>query len=936
VGIFDRLADQLGELIVPDHVRVHVDVGAAMLERGDLDDAVRELARAVELMPEHARAMYLLGLAHARRGDGDDAACALARAAELREGDFPEALLALAEVQRKIGRLDDAAESFRRAIDAGLDDQARADACRGLGEAHFSLGRFDKAVRELRKAAAARPDDPDIRGLLGRALLARGDLETARVALERAAQAEATGAALSDGAVAALAALGELYRRTGRPTDAESAYERALAAGPRGAITTAARLGLGQARLDAGDAAGGHRHALEALAESPDDPRAHHLLGRALVVARSWEPALAAFDRAAERSTGDLRDALLDEALHVALKAGLVERAAENNSQSPPADALAAVALGRLAAGDTTGAADLVGRALAAGDSVEVRLAQARVQRALGHTVAAAVTLRLAAELVPGDPRPRALLVETYRAGDLPHDLYGLLRATHRRLLDAPELGDLAPEAARTLEILDRPLLVTVMGEFNSGKSTFVNALVGEEVAPMGITPTSATINVWKYGAERGGRVVYRDDTTRDLAWEEVPALLRGLDEAEARRIRMVEVLYPLDTLARVNVVDTPGLNSILPEHEETAREFIGQSDAIVWLFSVGQAGKATEREALARIQGEHKKALGVVNKIDRTDEAGLAEILAHLEASFGDLVEALVPFSAREALLGRGDPARLERSNRAALERALEERFFARAKSIKREAAARRALGLLDQASSRAEGLATSTRQSELDAALAAVRAEQVLFHRRFLGEERLRLIGDLDALYAAATREVLDFVRPRSWPFGSHQATAADRDFLVGLFDEKLGALADASRARVAALADRSLGALRPVSTDAPGGEHLRILDEQVYGRWRAFTRGYLRGGRVDDFFTRVLPKLELGEPAIRRALERDMPHLDVVDAELLAPLRAWGERLFADLQVRLLRLAQAEELRRFDVEERLLHPIASLRAALDAVGR
>jgi hypothetical protein len=46
--------------------------------------------------------------------------------------------------------------------------------------------------------------------------------------------------------------------------------------------------------------------------------------------------------------------------------------------------------------------------------------------------------------------------------------------------------------------------------------------------------------------------------------------------------------------------VDTPGLNSIQPEHEATAREFIAQADAVIWLFTVDQAGKASEREALS------------------------------------------------------------------------------------------------------------------------------------------------------------------------------------------------------------------------------------------------------------------------------------------------------------------------------------------------
>ena len=267
-----------------------------------------------------------------------------------------------------------------------------------------------------------------------------------------------------------------------------------------------------------------------------------------------------------------------------------------------------------------------------ASDSLEARLAAADVALKRGQPASAAAALRRAAQLAPDDPRPRALPGRGLSRDAPPrrraHELYALLSQAHRLFARTREFAELSPEAGRLVEVLDRPLLVTVMGEFNSGKSTFVNALIGEEVAPMGITPTTATINVLKYGAERKGRVVYHDDDVREVAWADVPKLLKGLDAAEAKRIRVVEVLYPLETLQRVNVVDTPGLNSIHPEHEETARKFIAEADAVLWLFTVDQAAKATEGEALGKIKAAGKKILGVINKIDRCSPEELERII--------------------------------------------------------------------------------------------------------------------------------------------------------------------------------------------------------------------------------------------------------------------------------------------------------------------
>ena len=133
----------------------------------------------------------------------------------------------------------------------------RAEIYRGLGSVYLRQRRYDKAVRELRKAVAATPDDTETQGLLGRALYLKGDYDTARVCLERAAQA-----ARPD--PLGLASLGDLFERLGRGDDARDAYERALAAGDAD-VQIAARLGLARLALAAGDAEKARGEALRCL-----------------------------------------------------------------------------------------------------------------------------------------------------------------------------------------------------------------------------------------------------------------------------------------------------------------------------------------------------------------------------------------------------------------------------------------------------------------------------------------------------------------------------------------------------------------------------------------------------------------------------------------------------------------------------------------------
>src|SRR5262249_2572494 len=140
------------------------------------------------------------------------------------------------------------------------------------------------------------------------------------------------------------------------------------------------------------------------------------------------------------------------------------------------------------------------------------------------------------------------------------------------------------------------------------------------------------------------------------------------------------------ETLRRVEIVDTPGLNSIRAEHERVARDFLRDADAIVWVFAAGQAAKATERDALALAHTAGKRVVGVLNKIDGADAGAVEALVRHVGGTLGDLVDSIVPFSATRARAaqqaGRVDPGL------ATLGEVLERRFWADARELKRATA--------------------------------------------------------------------------------------------------------------------------------------------------------------------------------------------------------------------------------------------------------
>jgi len=672
---------------------------------------------------------------------------------------------------------------------------------------------------------------------------------------------------------------------------------------------------------------------LRALALSPREPSLHARLARLQLSTGSPEAALDSFVRAYELGGGAEP---LAAGIDAALGAGLDERATALARRLLDGGGREARARGLVAAaeGDAVAARAALEQALAEGATAETAVRLARLDLDAGDPARAAARALETLRAQPAHAEARRVWEQAQRralgvaapAGSM----YALASRVHALAL--ARLGELAPDAARIVESYDRPLLVTVMGEFSSGKSTFVNAFLGAEVAPVGITPTTATINILKYGREKGARIVYRDDRTRELSWDEVPRALRSVDGEEASRIRFVEVLYPLDALARVNIVDTPGLNSILPEHEATARQFIAQADAVVWLFTAGQAGKLSEREALDKIRGEGKRVLGVLNKIDQVGAEDAARLVEHLRDELGGHIEALVPVSARRALAARkvDDADGLAASGWPALDAALEERFFTQARQLKRDAAAQRLGALLARARARTGESARVAveRRDELQRAAAATRADAVLFVHQVVPEESRALGERVAATYRAAAREVLELVRPRRLPFGSHSAAVADRDYLLGFFERALAEGSAPTRARVAAELRRAgddavraaraagdvLGAAAADEIAAHAGDAASLVDARVFDRAVAYLRGYLRGGRIDDFFARALPKLELDEDSVYHALVRDAPDLE---AELGRPLAAHGEAALRALAARLDTLAASAEVARLEAD-------------------
>ena len=200
------------------------------------------------------------------------------------------------------------------------------------------------------------------------------------------------------------------------------------------------------------------------------------------------------------------------------------------------------------------------------------------------------------------------------------------------------EMGEQAQEDRRRLQdvaydLRDLFFLVAVIGEFNSGKSSFVNALLGDKLLPMGITPTTEQIELIRYGETPTYKPKLREDGIRE--WT-----------------------HPNTGAPGVAIVDTPGTGSVFQKHETTAKDFLHRSDLVVFLISAKRAFAETERLYLELAKRYGKKIILVVNQIDLLEPKERDEVRRFIERQAAELLDLrplIFMVSAKEALATPG-----------------------------------------------------------------------------------------------------------------------------------------------------------------------------------------------------------------------------------------------------------------------------------------
>jgi len=186
----------------------------------------------------------------------------------------------------------------------------------------------------------------------------------------------------------------------------------------------------------------------------------------------------------------------------------------------------------------------------------------------------------------------------------------------------ATKLGerDLADEARALAERgAEGRFYVACVGQFKRGKSTLVNALLGGEVLPTGVTPVTSVVTVVRYGPA-AARVRAAGGAWADVRLDDLRAFLTEEGNPSNRRgIVAAEVFAPSPLLASgMCLVDTPGLGSVFEANSESTRELVPHIDAVLAVVGADPPITGDELRLVEKLAPQVRDIVLVLNKADR------------------------------------------------------------------------------------------------------------------------------------------------------------------------------------------------------------------------------------------------------------------------------------------------------------------------------
>lgn len=171
------------------------------------------------------------------------------------------------------------------------------------------------------------------------------------------------------------------------------------------------------------------------------------------------------------------------------------------------------------------------------------------------------------------------------------HELLSKLIETLEQVDNLPE--DQMEQMRDALFHTDYPFMMMLVGPFSSGKSSFINAILGENILEVGAVPTTDHIHILRHGPQ----------------------------VQKAKTGDSTVVFHPNPLLESLSFVDTPGLESVFEKHDAITRKFLHRADLVLLVMVATRVLSASNLDFLQELKGYGKRSIIVVNQVDLLEE---------------------------------------------------------------------------------------------------------------------------------------------------------------------------------------------------------------------------------------------------------------------------------------------------------------------------
>ncbi len=215
-------------------------------------------------------------------------------------------------------------------------------------------------------------------------------------------------------------------------------------------------------------------------------------------------------------------------------------------------------------------------------------------------------------------------------------------------------------EEKKVCELIEKQekneVTVSVIGQFKRGKSTLVNALLGEDILPVGIVPVTSVVTKIEHGKNKIKVFFDRGNVSEIEACE----LSKYVNEQENPDNKLGVLSITLSSESEfikdgLILVDTPGVGSVHKHNTDAAYAFVKESDGVIFMLSVDSPINEIEIEFLKKAKEFASKFYFVVNKIDNVSEDELEEYISYCKTLLGAILDSedvnIVPVSAKNKI---------------------------------------------------------------------------------------------------------------------------------------------------------------------------------------------------------------------------------------------------------------------------------------------